>query len=86
MAQRWEADPKANITHRIGKSPQELDVTPNRDGCPDVLQLDNGDVAIIGRRMTGAYANRLIEGVSIMDDEELVVIPASTWQAARSDS
>ncbi|WP_413799681.1 hypothetical protein [Streptomyces iranensis] len=85
MARAWEADPSASFTRRLGKSARELGTTGGRDGCPDIWQLDNGDIAVIGRDLTDAYRARLPEDASIAPDERLVVIPGSTLSAAKPD-
>jgi len=83
----WEANPEATFTRRLGKHPTELDGPPTdgKDGCPDVWELSNGDIAVIGRDLTDAYANRLPEGVTVVADERLVVIPRATIVAAKED-
>ncbi len=50
-----------------------------------VWELSNGDVAVIGRDLTNAYAGRLPNGVTIVADERLVVIPRATIVAAKED-
>jgi hypothetical protein len=81
----WEADPDATLVRRLGKSPEELQTTEWKKGCPDIWELSNGDVAVIGRELTEAYVDRLPEGVTVVDDERLVVIPRATIVAARED-
>ncbi|MEW1654686.1 hypothetical protein [Streptomyces sp. NPDC093707] len=85
MARPWEADPTTSFTRRLGKSPQELGVTTDDPDCPDVWELENGDVAIIGRDLTDTLGKALPAGVSVGDDERLVVIPRSMMIAAKSD-
>lgn len=85
MARPWEADVEANFRRRIGASPSELGVTKAGPECPDIWELDNGDVAIIGRDVTEAYGGRLPSGVSIGSDERLVVIPRVMATAAKQD-
>lgn len=84
-ARPWEADTDASFTRRLGKSPQELGSTIGKDGCPDVWELSNGDVAVVGRDLTDVYAGRLPEGVTVAHDERLVVIPHATIVAAKRD-
>lgn len=81
----WEADPTAAFSRRLGKSAAELGDTGGRNGCPDVWELDNGDVAVIGRDLTSSYAPRLPDGVTIGPDERLVVIPHNMIVAAKED-
>lgn len=85
MSRVWEADPSALFTRRLGKSPAELGVTEDREGCPDIWELDNGDIAVIGRDLTADYASRLPADAAIAADERLVVIPGSTLRAAKRD-
>jgi hypothetical protein len=40
---------------------------------------------VIGRDLTDAYATRLPEGVTVVADERLVVIPRATIVAAKED-
>jgi hypothetical protein len=85
MPRLWEADPNASFKRRLGKSAIELDRTNNDPSCPDIWELSNGDVAIIGRDLTSGYAARLPDGVSIGSDERLVVIPGVMLRAAKGD-
>jgi hypothetical protein len=81
----WEADPEATFTRRLGKSSEELGDSKAKQGCPDIWELSNGDVAVIGRDLTEAYTGRLPAGVTIVADERLVVIPHATIVAAKKD-
>ena len=85
MSDRWDAVPSADFTRRIGKSAHELGTTGEDQSCPEIWELDNGDVAVIGTEMTAAYAGRLPDGVSIDAHERLVVIPRSTIVSAKAD-
>lgn len=85
MTRPWEADPSARMLRRLGKSALELGNTSGSPSCPDIWELDNGDVAIIGRDLTAAHTGRLPAGVSIGADERLVVIPGNMLVAAKSD-
>lgn len=85
MERGWEADSSAKMMRRWGASPAELDATGGRDGCPDIWELDNGDVAVIGRDLTGVYRAQLPDGAAIAADERLVVIPRRTILSARAD-
>ncbi|MER7845129.1 hypothetical protein ABTZ03_14430 [Kitasatospora sp. NPDC096077] len=86
MSQPWDADPDAALTRRLGKSPAELGTTDSRDGCPDVWELDNGDIAVIGRDLTEVYqAAGLPQGMAINERERLVVIPRITLLSAKED-
>lgn len=85
MGGKWDADPAANFSRRLGKSAQELDHTTGGTTCPEMWELDNGDVAVIGTELTSAYAGRLPVGVGIAPGERLVVIPHSTIVSAKAD-
>lgn len=85
MARPWDADPDTTFLRRIGKSPQELGVTTDDSDCPDMWELANGDIAVIGRDLTGSLGSTLPPGVSIGADERLVVIPRSMLIAAKPD-
>lgn len=85
MSEKWDADPAANFHRRLGKSAHELGTTGGDASCPELWELDNGDVAIIGTELTAAYTGRLPAGVSVDPGESLVIIPRSTLIAAKSD-
>ncbi|MCQ8831710.1 hypothetical protein [Streptomyces malaysiensis] len=85
MARGWEADPSPLFERRLGKSAEELGNSDGNDECPDIWQLDNGDVAVIGRDLTGVYGARLPQGVHLAPDERLVVIPGNMLSAAKKD-
>ncbi|MER7921014.1 MULTISPECIES: hypothetical protein [unclassified Streptomyces] len=85
MARRWEADPSALFIRRLGKSAAELDNSKDEDECPDIWQLSNGDVAVIGRDLTDHYRSNLPGGVNLGPDERLVVIPGNMLSAAKAD-
>jgi hypothetical protein len=81
----WEADRSSALKRRIGKSMLELGETANTDGCPDIWELENGDIAVIGREATTSYQDRLPSGVTIRHDERLVIIPRSLLTSAKPD-
>ena len=85
MPRPWEADPHASFKRRIGKSALELGSTSDNPTCPDIWELDNGDVAVIGRDLTSAYSGRMPRDVSVGHDERLVVIPGVMLRAAKTD-
>ncbi|MFJ7905438.1 hypothetical protein [Kitasatospora sp. NPDC096204] len=85
MDRGWEADPSASFEKRLGKSAEELGASDGRDECPDIWQLSNGDIAVIGRDLTENYRGHLPEGVTLGPDERLVVIPGRMLGAAEAD-
>ena len=85
MVRPWEANPSAGFRRRLGKSALELCDTSSSPSCPDIWELDNGDIAVIGRDLTSAYAHRLPSEVSVAGDERVVVIPRNMLIAAKPD-
>lgn len=85
MSTRWEASYTASFKQRLGKSPTDLEITDNNPSCPDLWELDNGDIAVIGRDRTDSYRTRLPDDVSIGAGEKLVVIPRAMIIAAKKD-
>ncbi|SEN27221.1 hypothetical protein SAMN05216267_1003154 [Actinacidiphila rubida] len=85
MARVWDPDPSAVFVRRLGRSAAELGNSSADDKCPDIWQLSNGDVAVIGRDLTAAYAGRLPGEVRLGADERLVVIPGNMLSAAKAD-
>ena len=65
MSGKWDADPAAGFRRRLGKSAHELGTTAGDASCPELWELDNGDIAVIGTELTSAYRGRLPAGVSI---------------------
>jgi hypothetical protein len=85
MPDKWEADPSASFSRRLGKSSHELGQTSGNSSCPDIWELDNGDIAVIGQDLTSSYEGRLPEDVSVDPGERLVIIPRKTILAAKAD-
>jgi hypothetical protein len=85
MARPWEVDPNAGFRRRLGKTAAELGESRTTNDCPDIWELDNGDIAIVGRDASSAFADRLPDDVHISADERLVVIPGSMLRAAKPD-
>ncbi|WP_433531675.1 hypothetical protein ACQPYA_06180 [Micromonospora sp. CA-263727] len=85
MVSRWKADRAATFARRLGRSATELGESGGTTTCPDIWELSNGDVAVIGRDLTANYAGQLPPDVVVGDDERLVVIPRSMIIAAKSD-
>lgn len=84
MASTWEADASAVFVRRLGKTAGETGNSDNDEQCPDIWQLSNGDIAVIGRDLTAAYDGRLPQGVSLRSDERLVVIPGNMLSSAKA--
>jgi hypothetical protein len=85
VGRSWDAELSAGFARRLGKSAKELGLTNNNDDCPDVWELDNGDVAVIGRDRTEAYAHRLPPDVQAGPGQRLVIIPGAMLRFAKGD-
>lgn len=85
MGEKWNADPAANFRRRLGMTAHELGVTSGDVSCPEVWELDNGDIAVIGTELTSAYASRLPYGVRIDPGEKLVIIPRGMMISVKAD-
>jgi hypothetical protein len=85
MDRKWEADASASFSRRLGKSAKELGDTGGRDGCPDIWELSNGDIVVIGRDVTVSYKGRLPPDVTVAADERVVMIPRNMLVAAKPD-
>lgn len=85
MSRPWDVDPAAHFSRRLGKTAAELGASRTTNDCPDIWELDNGDIAIVGRDVTTAFADRLPADLRIGADERLVVIPGAVLRAAKPD-
>lgn len=85
MARPWEADPTARFARRLGRSAAELGDTREGVSCPDLWELTNGDILAIGRDLTEVYRDQLPSGVSVADDERIVVLPRNLVISAKAD-
>ncbi|NYI96910.1 hypothetical protein HNR12_003187 [Streptomonospora nanhaiensis] len=85
MERLWDVDPTAGFKRRLGKTAAELDKSRVDDDCPEIWELDNGDIAVVGRDATARFADRLPSGVRIGADERLVVIPGVMLRSAKPD-
>lgn len=85
MPRPWEVDLEAQFRRRLGKTAAELGNSRTTNDCPDIWELDNGDIAIVGRDVTATFADRLPSDLRIGDDERLVVIPGNMLRAAKPD-
>ncbi|MDA8369141.1 MAG: hypothetical protein M0026_04655 [Nocardiopsaceae bacterium] len=85
MSRPWDVDPSAQFRRRLGRTAAELGDSRDRKDCPDIWELTNGDVAIIGRDVTDLFSARLPSGVGVGADERLIVIPGNMLKAAKPD-
>lgn len=69
-----------NLIRRIGPDPHLDDEggpqqTPFASGCPDLWEVENGDILIIGRKVALPELGSLPKGVSCGDDEQAILFP-----------
>lgn len=74
------------FVRRLGPSPHANgQQTPGLYGCPDILELDNGDFAVIGADITEVAAGKLVFGANCGPDERIVRIPRRILVNAKAD-
>ena len=74
------------FVRRLGPNPHANGArTVALAGCPDILELDNGDFAVIGIDITDKARGLLPPTVSCGPDERIVAIPRPTLVLAKSD-
>ena len=71
---------------RLGPDPHANGATTSSlSGCPDILELESGDFAVIGVDITETARRRLTFGASCGADERIVQIPRLTLLRAKAD-
>jgi len=71
---------------RIGPDPHEGGrQSAAASGCPDILELENGDIAVIGIDITQQAAGALPPTAGCGPDERIVRIPRSVILGARAE-
>ena len=71
---------------RLGPDPHANGAqTSSCQGCPDILELDSGDFAIIGVDITEISAHLLPPTAGCGPDERIVRVPRKTLILAKSD-
>ena len=74
------------ITRRLGPDPHANGAkTSSLHGCPDILELEDGDFAIIGVDITDTAIGKLRFGAGCGPDERIIRIPRKTLVLAKSD-
>ena len=75
-----------NFSRRIGPDPHANGAkTSALRGCPDILEIEGGDFAIIGTDITAAAEPRLAFGASCGPDERIIRVPRRTLVLAKAD-
>ena len=71
---------------RLGPDPHAGGAqTPALRGCPDILELDNGDFAVIGINITNQALGHLPAAAGCGPDERIVRLPRKTLVLAKPD-
>jgi len=71
---------------RLGPDPHANgSKTSSCNGCPDILELENGDFAVIGVDITEEASSHLKFGANCGPDERIVRIPRGTLVLAKKD-
>jgi hypothetical protein len=74
------------ITGRLGRPPAQRNIPcACHNTCPDILALDTGDFAIIGKDVTAEFHNRLPNDAGCGPDERIILIPREVLLAAKAD-
>lgn len=74
------------ILRRLGPDPHAHGQrTAALNGCPDILELDSGDYAVIGVDITAEASSKLPPTAGCGPDERIVRIPRKTLVLARPD-
>ncbi|WP_046468851.1 hypothetical protein [Allosalinactinospora lopnorensis] len=85
MERPWDVNPAARFKRRLGKTAAELGDSRIGKDCPEFWELDDGDVAIIGRDATRLLADRIPPQVSMAPDERIVVVPGNQFRSTVAD-
>ena len=59
--------------------------TSSLAGCPDILEMANGDFAVIGVDITEKAQQQMFPSAGCGPDERVVMIPRKILVAAKSD-
>jgi hypothetical protein len=71
------------FTRRLGTNSPEQSYCAK--SCPDILEMKNGDFAVIGADITGVAASELPPGSGCGPEERIVRIPRALLLRARAD-
>jgi hypothetical protein len=77
--------PDPHIESDGGDERPTIVFTPAAKGCPDLWELDTGDVAVIGLDHTAILSSNLPGTSSCGPDEQIVVVPRRIFDAAARD-
>ena len=75
-----------NFTRRIGPDPHANGASTSALlGCPDILEIEGGDFAIIGSDITESAKPCLAFGANCGPDERIIRVPRKTLVSAKAD-
>lgn len=78
--------PSGMFLRRLGPDPHANGAqTISLQGCPDILELEGGDFAVIGLDITRAASMQLPPSVSCGPDERIIRIPRKTLILAKPE-
>ena len=78
--------PSMNFLRRLGPDPHAYGAQSVAvNGCPDILEIDGGDFAVIGINITATAMPHLLPTVGCGPDEAIVRIPRKTLVLAKRD-
>ena len=71
---------------RLGPDPHSNGLqSAGLNGCPDLWELSDGDIAVIGIDITHVFADRLPSTAGCGPDERIVRVPRNVIVAAKAD-
>lgn len=74
------------FNRRLGPDPHANGAqTAALNGCPDILELESGDFAVIGEDITAAALAHMLPTAGCGPDERVVRIPRKTLVLAKRD-
>jgi len=73
------------FSRRLGINQNSSALCAGGCNCPDILEMDSGDFAIIGTDITEEARAKLISGAGCGPNERIVRIPRKTLVLARPD-
>lgn len=74
------------FTRRLGPDPHANGAqSAALQGCPDILELENGDFAVIGTDITVSALANMFPTAGCGPDERVVRIPRKTLVRAKAD-
>jgi hypothetical protein len=73
------------VIRRLGKTPGERGDTTGVSGSPDILELEDGDFAVIGEDITSQVGRQPLPDAKCAPNERIVRITRATLVSAKRD-